>query len=183
MKRLFRAPSVIAAGTGAFAGLPRTLVVLSAGALLAGCASIGGFVGAASGILAGTFTTNPAIGVGVGIAVQAATDTAFATVYRNMQRGEQDRIATLAGTLPVGQLQDWNIHHRIPFNDEHGQLQVAGEIDNALASCRMVMFSVIGGKKKAPTENWYETQICRNSAGEWKWAAAEPAIGRWGNLQ
>lgn len=181
MKRF--SPFFRIATAGSFASRTGTIVVLSASVLLAGCASVGGFVGAASGILAGTFTTNPAIGVGVGIAVQAATDTAFATIYRNMQRGEQDRIALLAGTLPVGQLQDWNIHHRIPFNDEHGQVQVAGEIDNALASCRMVMFSVIGGKKKAPTENWYETQICRNSEGQWKWAAVEPATGRWGNLQ
>jgi hypothetical protein len=161
----------------------RGVLVVAAASVLCGCQSIGGFVGAASGIAAGTVSSNPAVGIGVGIAVQAATDTVVATVFRNMQRGEQDRIALIAATSPIGARQPWSIHHTIPFNDEHGELEVVADIDNALAPCRMVMFSVIGGKKNAPTENWYATQTCRQSDGQWKWAAAEPAVSRWGNLQ
>lgn len=150
---------------------------------LSGCSSIGGFVGAAGGIAAGTVSSNPAVGVGVGIAVKAATDTAVASVMRDMQRSEQDRIANLAGAAPIGQRQPWSVHHWIPFNDEHGELEVVADLDNALAPCRTVMFSVIGGKKKAPTENWFATQTCQQPDGHWKWATAEPAVARWGNLQ
>lgn len=151
--------------------------------LLGACQSIGGFAGAAGGIAAGTVSSNPAVGIGVGIAVKAATDAAVAKVFRNMQRDEQDRIAMIAGAAPIGERQQWNIHHWLPFNDEHGELQVVSDIDNALAPCRVVMFSVIGGKKSAPTENWYATQTCQQADGQWKWAAAEPATERWGNLQ
>jgi len=27
------------------------------------------------------------------------------------------------------------------------------------------------------------TQTCKQSDGQWRWAAAEPAVARWGNLQ
>jgi len=156
-------------------------VLLSA--VLSACSSIGGFVGAASGIATGAVTTNPAIGVGVGIATKAATDELVAVIMRDMQRREQDRIAYLAGTMPLGSRQPWQIHHIIPFNDEHGEVQAVANIDNALAPCREVLFSVIAGSKKAPTENWFAMQTCQQSDGAWQWASAEPAVARWGNLQ
>lgn len=159
------------------------LLVLSGTILLSACSSIGGFVGAASGIATGAVTTNPAIGVGVGIATKAATDQLVAVIMRDMQRREQDRIAYLAGTMPLGSRQPWQIHHVIPFNDEHGEVQAVANIDNALAPCREVLFSVIAGSKKAPTENWFTMQTCQQPDGAWQWASAEPAVARWGNLQ
>ena len=156
---------------------------LAFASVLGGCSSIGGFAGAVAGAASGTFTTNPAVGVGVGIAVQAATDTAFQRVFREMQANEQNRIAGIAGTMSVGEQQTWNIHHTIPFTDEHGELRVVGTIDNALATCKEVMFSVAGGSKKAPSQQWFITQTCRQSDGQWRWAAAEPAVARWGALQ
>jgi hypothetical protein len=151
--------------------------------LLGGCSSIGGFAGAIAAAASGVVTSNPAIGLGVGVAVQAATDTAFRRVFRDMQADEQNRIAAIAGAMRVGEQQSWDIHHRIPFTDEHGELRVVGAIDNALATCKEVLFSVAGGPKEAPTREWFITQTCRQSDGEWRWAAAEPAVARWGALQ
>lgn len=171
-----------AAMTGrAPAGAAFACVALAA--CLAGCSAIGGIAGAVAGVATGTFSSNPAVGIGVGIAVQAATDTAIQNIFRNMQRSEQDRIASLAGDMAIGDVQPWDIHHRIPFNDERGQLQVVGVIDNAIASCKEVMFSVVEGKKDAPVQHWFITQTCRQSDGQWRWAAAEPAVARWGSLQ
>ncbi len=151
--------------------------------LLGGCSSIGGFAGAVAAAVSGTVTTNPAIGLAVGVGVQAATDTVFRKVFRDMQADEQNRIAAIAGAMEIGETQTWDIHHRIPFNDERGELRVVGMIDNALAICKEVMFSVAEGEKEAPTRQWFVTQTCRRPDGEWRWAAAEPAVARWGSLQ
>lgn len=151
--------------------------------LLGGCSSIGGFAGAVAAAVTGTVTSNPAIGLGVGVAVQAATDTVFRQVFRDMQAAEQNRIAAIAGAMNVGEQRTWDIHHRIPFSDERGDLRVVGVIDNALATCKEVLFSVAEGAKDAPNRQWFVTQTCRQSDGQWRWAAAEPAVGRWGSLQ
>jgi hypothetical protein len=150
--------------------------------LLSGCSSIGGFAGAAAGIATGAATTNPAIGVGVGVAVQAATDSAVQRVYRNMQDGEQTMIAQAAGTMAPGETRAWAIHHSISFFDEHGDVRMLKQTDNALTSCREIAFSVISGKDDSPTSQWFVTQVCRSSDQQWHWAAAEPATGRWGSL-
>jgi hypothetical protein len=184
---------------------------LAAAVLSAGCSSIGGFTGAIAGVAAGSVSSNPAVGVGIGVAVQAATDEAIATVFRHMQRDEQDRIAMLAGTMRIGDKQPWDIHHLMPFSDEHGELQVVRDIDTPLAQCREILFSVISGKpdkgaqesadNKSATSKpvaykpdagkaaakhpplRFITQTCRRPDGTWKWAAAEPAVERWGTLQ
>lgn len=150
---------------------------------LAGCSSIGGFAGAVAGIATGTFSSNPAVGVAVGISVKAATDTEMNRVFRDLQADEQDRIAGIAGAMNIGDHQPWHVHHRFSYGDEAGEIEVVGIIDNALANCKEVMFSVIGGKPDAPTRDWFVTQTCQQSDGRWRWAAAEPATGRWGNLQ
>jgi hypothetical protein len=161
------------------------LRVLLAGALaagLAGCSSIGGFTGAAAGIATGAATTNPAVGIAVGVGVQAATDAVVAKVFRDMQHDEQALIAASAGAMQVGERRAWAVHHTFSFGDEHGEVMVLREIPNALAPCREVALSVAGGKKDAPTSQWFVTQVCQ--AGEaWAWAGAEPAVERWGTLQ
>jgi hypothetical protein len=152
-------------------------------AALAGCSSIGGFAGAVAGAATGTFSSNPAVGLAVGVSVKAATDATMHRVFRSMQSDEQDRIAEIAGRLNVGDRQSWQIHHLFSYGDEAGELQVVDSIDNALASCKQVLFSVIGGKRDAPTHQWFVTQTCVRSDGPWRWAAAEPATERWGTLQ
>ncbi|HEX7689714.1 MAG TPA: hypothetical protein VF453_18560 [Burkholderiaceae bacterium] len=160
-----------------------TPAVAALASALAGCSSIGGFTGAVAGAATGTFSSNPTVGVAVGVSVKAATDAAMNRVFRGMQSDEQDRIAELAGQLDVGDRRSWQVHHLFSYGDEAGELQVLGSIDNALASCKEVLFSVAGGKRDAPTRQWFVTQTCRQSDGRWRWAAAEPATGRWGSLQ
>ncbi len=153
------------------------------GVTLAGCSSVGGFAGAAAGIATGAVTTNPIVGVAVGVGVQAATDALISAVFRGMQHEEQLVIAQHAGKMDVGQKRAWFIKHRFPFGEQHGELIVVRNITNALAQCKEVGVSVISGTKAAPTTQWFITQVCQQTDGQWDWAAAEPAIGRWGNLQ
>jgi len=152
-------------------------------AACAGCSSIGGIAGAVAGTATGTFSTNPAVGIAVGVSVKAATDATMRRVFRAMQADEQARIAQVAGGLDAGGRQAWQVHHFLSFGDEAGELQVLGGIDNVLAECKEVLFSVSGGTKTAPTREWFITQVCRQSDGQWRWAASDPSTGRWGTLQ
>jgi hypothetical protein len=157
--------------------------LLAIGLGLAGCDSIGGFTGAVAGVATGTFSSNPAVGLAVGVAVKAATDAEMHRVFRDMQADEQDRIAELAGGMNVGERQSWDVHHLFSYGDESGEVQVVGRIDNALASCKEVLFSVMTKERDAPVRKWFVTQTCQQSDGHWRWAAAEPAVDRWGTLQ
>jgi hypothetical protein len=150
---------------------------------LAGCSSIGGITGAVAGGATGTFSSNPAVGIAVGVSVKAATDAAMNRVFRSMQFDEQARIAEIAGNLDIGDRRPWQSHHAFSYGDEAGELQVIARVDNVLASCKEVLFSVIGGKPDTPVREWFITQTCMQSDGHWRWAAAEPATGRWGTLQ
>jgi hypothetical protein len=150
---------------------------------LAGCSSVGGYAGALAGVATGTASSNPAVGVAVGISVKAATDIALRRLNKELQADEQNGIADLAGHMNVGDRAPWKIHHLWSFGDEAGDLEVIGAIDNALSECKEVMFSVAGGRPEARTSAWFITQLCRQSDGRWRWAAAEPAVERWGTLQ
>ena len=162
-------------------GLPavRLPAILLAAGLLGGCSSAGNLVGVVVGAAAGGATANPAIGFGVGVATAAASDYALKTVSRRWHRGEQDAIAQTAGELAPGATAPWRIEHSLPIGNEHGQLQVVSAIDNPLAPCKRVLFSVEEGKQTPP---WYSVDICQQPQG-WKWASAEPAVERWGFLQ
>jgi len=151
--------------------------------MLAGCSSIGGIAGAVAGTATGTFSSNPAVGLAVGVTVKAGTDAALRRVFRRMQADEQDRIADVAGDLEAGGRHSWEVHHLLSFGDQAGDMEVLGGIDNALAACKQVLFSVNGGNRDAPTREWFVTQVCRRSDGHWRWAASEPATDRWGTLQ
>jgi hypothetical protein len=159
-----------------------TALCLSAAVLLNGCGSIGAASGAAAGVASGIVTTNPAVGIGVGIAVQAATDEAVNTFMRNMHSDQQNLIAALAGAMPVGDARLWRIKHTLPIENGHGEVRVTRAFASALAICKEFVFSVVDGDEpNAPTQ-WYTASACRQDKG-WKWASAEPAVERWGNLQ
>ncbi len=150
---------------------------------LVGCSSVGGFTGAVAGVATGTFTTNPAVGVAVGVTVKAATDAEMNRVFRDMQTEEQIQIAELAGGLETGDRRPWRVHHLFSYGDERGDVQVLSTIDNALASCKEVLFSVARTENGVVNYSWFVTQTCKQSDGRWRWAAAEPATQRWGTLQ
>lgn len=96
-------------------------------------------------------------------------------VTRVRHRGEQDAIAEAAGTTPLDQSRAWEIRHTIPVGNTHGTLIPVREIDTPLATCREIVFRVDDG-------GLFTTSVCKQQGG-WKWAAAEPAVERWGYLQ
>ncbi|BDT68141.1 hypothetical protein os1_23230 [Comamonadaceae bacterium OS-1] len=157
---------------------------LAASLALAGCSSVGGLAGAVAGITTGAATSNPAVGIAVSISVKAATDAGIKHATRTLQKEEQDLIAAIAGNLPLGARRDWRMQRSIPYGNEHGELLVTRKLDTPLAQCREIAFSVAvdGAPPDQPAASWYTTSICLQLNG-WKWAAAEPAVPRWGALQ
>jgi hypothetical protein len=163
----------------------RLAVVMSAAmtaALTAGCGSIGAAAGAIAGVTTGVVSSNPAIGIGVGIAVQAATDEAVNREMKSLHGDQQDAIAVVAGVSTVGESQPWSVKHTLPIENGHGQVHVLREFSSALATCREFAFSVADGDKPDAHQDWFIASACKQESG-WKWASAEPAVARWGNLQ
>jgi hypothetical protein len=146
--------------------------------LLAGCTSTARIAAVVSGGVAGASTGNPAIGFLVGVVTDAGANYVVRYYGRTRQGAEQDAIAQAAGNLPVGTEADWKIEHTIPIGNEHGRLRVVRVIDSPLTACKELAFSVDEGKHRS----WFTTDICRQPS-QWKWAAAEPAVARWGYLQ
>ena len=155
---------------------------LTAMILLTGCNAAPQIAAVVTGGAAGAATGNPALGFAVGVATDAGANYAFRWFSRTQQGAEQDAIAQVAGDLPVGTEAAWKIEHTIPIGDEHGQLRVVRTIASPLAACRELAFSVDEGKAEKLKRSWFTTSICKQ-ADTWKWAAAEPAVERWGFLQ
>ncbi len=61
-------------------------------------------------------------------------------------------------------------------------MRVTRAFTSALAICKEFVFSVADGDKPDAHEDWYTASACLQDKG-WKWASAEPAVERWGNLQ
>ncbi|MEJ1979221.1 MAG: hypothetical protein WDN49_27000 [Acetobacteraceae bacterium] len=147
--------------------------------LLSGCKAVPQITGLVVGGAAGGATVNPVVGFGVGVAVAAASDYAMRHVTREWHQGEQDAIAEAASGLDAGGRGPWRVQHSVPLGNEHGQLEVVRRIDNPLAPCKEILFSVeADGEPPA----WYSADLCQQ-ATRWKWASAEPAVERWGFLQ
>jgi len=150
--------------------------------LLAGCSSIGAVSGAVVGVATGAGTTNPVIGYAAGVGTQAAVDSLVKYVSRKRQQNEQDQIAATVGNLAPGQTAPWKIEHDIPIGNEHGAVTVVAMLDNRLARCKEVVFTVIDGDKPDAPRGTFVTTACAQGQ-TWKWAQAEPATERWGTLQ
>ncbi|MFM0335697.1 hypothetical protein [Paraburkholderia fungorum] len=155
---------------------------VGASLLTSGCSSVGAMSGAAAGVASGLVTSNPAVGIGIGIAVQAATDEAVGRYMRNMHTDQQNLIAALAGAMPVGETRPWAIKHTLPIENGHGVVRVTRAFGSALTLCKEFVFSVQDGDGPGAHEDWYSASACQQDKG-WKWASAEPAVERWGNLQ
>jgi hypothetical protein len=167
---------------GLLAVTHRVFAAVALCGLLTACGSSGQIAGLIAGGVTGGATGNPAIGFAVGVVTDAGATWAVRYYGRERQGAEQDAIAQVAGALPVGTGADWKIEHTIPIGNEHGRLRITGTIDSPLATCKEVVFSVDDGDQPSAKRDWYITDICK-TAGEWKWAAAEPAVQRWGLLQ
>lgn len=143
--------------------------------LLGGCAVVPDIAGLVVGGAAGGATANPVVGYAVGIATRVGVDELRRYIDRRRSDGEQDAIADAAGTTPLDRPREWEIRHTIPIDNEHGTLVPVRTITTPLATCREVLFSVVGS-------GVFTTDVCQQ-AGGWRWAAAEPATDRWGYLQ
>ncbi len=156
--------------------------------LLSGCGtavenSAGPVGGAAVGIGLGGITANPLIGYAAGVGTQAAITALQKYLSRKLHQGEQDRIAATVARLAPGQSAPWAIHYDIPVDAEHGDVSVTRVITSALTTCKEVAFTVIAGKQPDAPRGIYITTACAQPDGTWRWAAAEPAVARWGFLQ
>lgn len=152
--------------------------------LCAGCQSIGAAAGATTAAISGVATTNPAVGIGIGIAVQAATDEVVKRTMRGLHQDQQEAIATLAGEAPVGAFSEWKVKHFLPIENGHGRVLVLRSFDTALTLCKEFAFSVMedGDDDEALREQWFMASVCKQDQA-WKWASAEPSTVRWGSLQ
>lgn len=170
-----RAAATVARRTGLVVAIPAFLG-------LAGCSSVGSIAGAVTGSAAGGGSANPALGYAVGIGTKAAVDALSRYISRKRRQAEQDQIAAVVGTLPVGGRAAWQIRHAIPLGNHHGDVTVVRDIPNALTFCKEVVFTVAAGKKAAAPRGYFVTTACQDGS-HWKWAQAEPATPRWGNLE
>ena len=159
-----------------------SVLCVGASVLTSGCSSVGAASGAAAGVASGLVTANPAVGIGVGIVVQSATDEAVKRYMRTMHGDQQNAIAALAGGMPVGAAKPWSVKHTLPIENGHGEVRVTRAFTSALAICKDFVFSVADSDKPDAHEDWYTASACLQDKG-WKWASAEPAVARWGNLQ
>ncbi len=158
--------------------MTRRLLPMLGAAMLGGCAAVSDVAGLAAGGGAGAATANPAVGIAVGVGVRAGVEEVRQYVVRRRQQGEQDAIADAAGEAPLGEPRPWQIRHAIPIGNARGELAVVREYTTPLTTCREVVFSVEDGDRPS----LFTTSLCRQ-ATRWKWAAAEPAVARWGFLQ
>jgi len=156
--------------------------LLAAVLALSGCKSVPEITGLITGGAAAAATGSPAVGFAVGVAVDAAANAGMRHVTRTWHAGEQDAIAQAAANLPEGGATTWKIEHFVPIGNEHGQLRIVRVIDSPLGACKEIAFSVDEGTGEKLKRNWYTTAICKQNE-TWKWAAAEPAVERWGFLQ
>lgn len=168
--------------TGVAFKAARSIAALAVLAVISGCKAIGEITGVAAGLAAGTATGSPAAGFAIGIATNAGVDELVKWIGRSRQGAEQDAIAAVAGEMAVGEARPWRIRHTIPIGNEHGELRVVRVIANPLTTCKEVVFSVDEGRAAARERKLFTTAVCRQGS-RWKWAAAEPAVQRWGYLQ
>lgn len=161
----------------------RTAAALAlAAAALAGCSSVGGIAGAVTGTAAAVGSGNPAVGILVGVGTRAAADYGVRTVSRRWRRTEQDALATAVGAMEVGEVRPWEVRHDLPIGNGRGEVRVLRAVETPLARCKEALFSVAEGDGPDAARRWFVTSACRQAEG-WKWAAAEPAVERWGSLQ
>jgi hypothetical protein len=158
---------------------PPAAVALAGLLALGACKAAPDLAALATGGAAGAATGSPAVGYIVGLSVRAATAEGLRYVVRIRARAEQDAIADVAGTLPEGGAAPWRIRHDIPIGNENGVVRVTRNVVTPLAECREILFSV--EDPPAPPA-WFSSSICKQTQ-QWKWAAAEPAVERWGYLQ
>ncbi len=169
---------------------------------MSGCSSLltetgSAVAGIAGGGIASAITNDAGVAAGIGIGVQAGVRTVIQYGQRKVHTEAQTQIAQVAGPLAVGEIARWQTSLSLPLEpEEAGRVTVSRVIASGALDCKEIVFSIdrtgdgSGGGDAAdkPTEpvvqsNFYVASICKDSNAGWRWAAAEPATGRWGSLQ
>ncbi len=124
-----------------------------------------------------------AVTTGIGLGVQAAARAGLQYGRRRAHRAQQDRIAAVAGPLPVGGVARWRAGEAVPVvPGGGGEVTVSRVISSGALDCKEIVFSVEAGGAPAPERAFYTAAVCRDGDA-WRWASAEPATERWGALQ
>jgi len=167
---------------------PRLILAAGLAAATAGCSSLlsegsATAAGVAGTAVAATVTRNPAVSAGIGLGVLAGAQAGVRAIERSYHGQQQDLIAGIAGDLAVGQVAPWESKHLLELEpDEAGRVTVSRVISATGLSCKEIVFSVDHTKDATTTSAFYVATICKDSV-QWRWATAEPATARWGNLQ
>ena len=164
-----------------WSAVARAAVLATFSLALAGCSTLGGFAGAAAAFATSIGTANPIVGISVGIGVKAATDEGVKYVSRRKQHEIQNAVVAAARDIGPGETARYEHPHLIGSGVDRGEVRVVRLIDTPLTTCKELLFSVEHDGKH-PHVDWFSTTACRNGEA-WEWAAAEPAVERWGNLQ
>ncbi len=135
--------------------------------------------GIAGAGIAGSITHNAAVATGIGLGVQAVAIAGLQYAERRVHAVEQATIARAAGPLNQGDTGAWSVTHDVPIEPpEHGSVMVTRDFGAASFHCKEIVFSV----DHEVARDFYLADVCQD--GEtWRWASAEPATARWGNLQ
>lgn len=151
------------------------------GALLSeGAADVAGVGGSA---VSSAITSNATVAAAIGLGVRSVAKTGVQYAERVVHRAEQDAIARSAGALAPGTVGVWSIRHTIPLeSDKVGEVVVARDLGGGSFRCKEIVFSVDTNTRKGLQRGFYTATIC-DDGGTWRWASAEPATERWGNLQ
>ena len=160
-----------------------TIALALSASCLAGCEILGAIGGAAVGAAAGGASASTPIALASALVVEAGIDRARRSVARRGQRIEQDAIAAVAGDMKVDEpARAWEVKRGMTRRVVHGEVRVTRLIYTPLAICKELLFSVVEGEGEKEKTSWFTTSACQQGE-QWKWAAAEPAVERWGSLQ
>lgn len=162
--------------------LARATVVFLAAASLCACSLIATVPGITAGAAASSITGNPAWGLTVAVATNAAVDAGVKYVLKRFSAAEQQEIANAIAQSMPGEERNWQVKQPIPYGNNKGRTIVVSESANALTTCKKAMFSVEDTVDSKVVEHWYTLDVCKNGR-YWLWAQAEPSVKRWGALQ
>lgn len=157
------------------------IVSVYASACLTGCSMLATLPGITAGAATSSVTGNPAWGLTVAVATNAAVDAGVKYVMKRFSAAEQQEIANAIAQSVPGEERRWQVEQPIPYGNNKGRTIVVSESVNALTTCKKALFSVEDIVDDKPTEHWYTLDVCKNGR-YWLWAQAEPSVHRWGSL-
>ncbi|ETF04223.1 hypothetical protein W822_03365 [Advenella kashmirensis W13003] len=157
------------------------LLVAGATVSIAGCSLIATVPGITAGAATSSMTGNPAWGLTVAVATNAAVDAGVKYVLKRFSAAEQQEIANAIAQSEPGEERRWAVKQPVPYGNNKGRTVVVSESANALTTCKKALFSVEDMADGKPVEHWYTLDVCKNGR-YWLWAQAEPSVKRWGAL-